>query len=138
MNDFLVVHIFINDLCCREMCKLLKMCSFGNLSGKVARIQTRTYVSIHILANVCFITGIMWGENMNLFKTDSVRFSSVTQSCSTLGDHIDCSTPGFPVHHQHPELAQTQVYRAHDAIQPSHPLLLLLSPSPLAFSLSQN
>ena len=99
MNDFLVVHIFINDLCCREMCKLLKMCSFGNLCGKVARIQTRTYVSIHILANVCFITGIMWGENMNLFKTDSVRFSSVTQSCSTLGDHrlqharLPCPSP---------------------------------------------
>ena len=47
---------------------------------------------------------------------------------------MDCSTPGFPVHHQLPELAQTHVYQVGDAIQPSHPLL---SPSPPAFSLSQ-
>ena len=43
--------------------------------------------------------------------------------------------PGFPVHHQFPELAQTHVHRVGDAIQPSHPLL---SPSPLAFNLSQH
>ena len=47
---------------------------------------------------------------------------------------MDCSMPGFPVHHQLPELAQTHVYQVGDAIQPSHPLL---SPSPPAFSLSQ-
>ena len=46
---------------------------------------------------------------------------------------MDCSTPGFPVHHQLPELAQTHVHRVGDAIQPSHPLL---SPSPPAFNLS--
>ena len=57
------------------------------------------------------------------------QFSSVTQSCLTRCDSMDCSMPGFPVHHQLPELAQT-----HDAIQPSHPLL---SPSPPAFNLSQ-
>ena len=39
---------------------------------------------------------------------------------------MDCSTPGFPVHHQHPELAQTHVHRVRDAIQPSHPLSSLL------------
>ena len=44
---------------------------------------------------------------------------------------MDCSTPGFPVHHQHPELAQTHVHRVGDAIQPSHPLS---SPSPPAFN----
>ena len=48
---------------------------------------------------------------------------------------MDCSTPGFPVHHQLPELAQTHVHRVGDAIQPSH---LLLSPSPPAFNLFQN
>ena len=46
---------------------------------------------------------------------------------------MDCSTPGFPVHHQLPELTQTHVHRVGDAIQPSHPLL---SPSPPAFNLS--
>ena len=135
MNDFLVAYIFINDLCYREICKLLKMCSFGNLCGKVARIQTRTYVSIHILGNVCSITRIMWGENMNLFKTDSVQFSSVTQSCPTLGDPMDCSTPGFPIYHQLPDLAQTHVHWVSDAIQLSHPLS---SPSLPTFNLSQH
>ena len=65
---------------------------------------------------------------------ESVQFSSVAQSCPTLCDPMDCSTPGFPVHHQLPELAQTHVHRVGDAIQPSHPLL---SPSP-AFNLSQH
>ena len=48
---------------------------------------------------------------------------------------MDCSTPGFPVHHQLPEPAQTHVRRIGDAIQPSHPRL---SPSPPAFNLSQH
>ena len=48
---------------------------------------------------------------------------------------MNYTTPGFPVHHQLPELAQTHVYGVSDAIQPSHPLL---SPSPSAFNLSQH
>ena len=48
---------------------------------------------------------------------------------------MDCSTPGFPVHHQLPEFAQTPVHRVGDAIQPSHPLS---PPSPPAFNLSQH
>ena len=65
----------------------------------------------------------------------SVQFSSVTRSCLTLGDPMDCSTPGLPVHHQLPELAQTHVRQVGDAIQPSHPLT---SPSPPALNLSQH
>ena len=57
-------------------------------------------------------------------------FSSVTQSCPTLCNTMDYSTPGFSVHHQLPELAQTHVYWVRDAIQPSHPLdPLFLLPS---------
>ena len=52
----------------------------------------------------------------------SVQFSSVTQSCLTLCDPVDCTTPGFPVHHQLLELTQTHVHRVGDAIQSSHPL----------------
>ena len=51
-----------------------------------------------------------------------IQFSSVTQSCPTLWDPMDCSMPGFPVHHQLPELTQTHVHQVGDAIQPSHPL----------------
>ena len=64
----------------------------------------------------------------------SVQFSSVTQSCLTLCNPMDCSMPHFPVHHQHLELAQTHVHQVGDAIQTFHPLS---SPSP-AFNLSQH
>ena len=62
------------------------------------------------------------------------KFRSVTQLCLTLWDPMDYSTPGFPVHHQILELAQTHLHWVSDAIQPSYPLL---SPSPPAFNLSQ-
>ena len=52
-----------------------------------------------------------------------VQFSSATQSCPTLCDPVNCSTPGLPVHHKLPELTQTHAHRVGDAIQPSHPLL---------------
>ena len=62
-----------------------------------------------------------------------VHFSSITQSCPTLCNPMDCSIPGSLVHHQLPELAQTHVHWVGDAIKPSYPLS---SPSPPAFSLS--
>ena len=70
---------------------------------------------------------------MNVQGSQSV--SSVAQLCPTLCDPMDCSIPGFPVHHQLPEVAQTHVHRVGDAIQPSHPLS---SPSPPAFNLAQH
>ena len=68
---------------------------------------------------------------ISFLASDQFLFSSVAQSCSTLCNPTDCSTPGFPIHHQLLELAQTHVS---EAIQPSHPLS---SPSP-AFNLSQH
>ena len=64
-----------------------------------------------------------------------MKFSSVAQSCPTLCDPTNHSTPGLPVHHQLLEFTQTHVCWVSDAIQPSHPLS---SPSPPAFNLSQN
>ena len=63
------------------------------------------------------------------------RCCSVTKSCSTLWDPMDCSTPGFPVFHYLLEFAQTHVHWVGDAIQPSHPLS---SPSPPTLNLSQH
>ena len=60
------------------------------------------------------------------------QFSSVTHSCPTLCDSVDCSMPGLPVHRQFPEFIQTHVHWVGDAIQPSHPAFcrpLLLLPS---------
>ena len=68
------------------------------------------------------ITTLLMGHQFS-----SVQFSSVAQSCPTLCNPMNRSTPGLPVHHQLPEFTQTCVHRVGDAIQPSHPLS---SPSP--------
>ena len=73
-----------------------------------------------------------WKIQKWVSQRQGVQFRSVTQSCPTLCNPIDCSMQGFPVHHQLLELFKTHVHWVHDAIQPSHPLL---SPSP-AFNLS--
>ena len=64
-----------------------------------------------------------------------LQFHLVAQSCPTLCDPMDCSTPGLPVHHQLPEFTQTHTHWVADAVQPSHPLS---SPSPPALNLSQH
>ena len=69
---------------------------------------------------------------MNLNISD---ISSVAQSCPTLCDPMNCSTPGLPVHYQLPESTQTHVHWVSDAIQPSHPLLSCSLP---ALNLSQH
>ena len=71
----------------------------------------------------------------NLYSHHIIQLSSVAQSCLPLCDPMDCSTPGFSVHQQLLELAQTHVHQVSDAIQPSHPLS---SPSPPTFNLSQH
>ena len=94
--------------------------------------------------NVCFKPSSLIIQEASIFKwhvkaTDFiqalVQFSSVTQSCLTLCDPMDCSTPAYPVHHQLPESTQTHVHWVGDDIQPSHPLS---SPSPPALNLSQH
>ena len=72
----------------------------------------------------------------NIYISSCFWFISVQLlSRVSLCDPMGCSMPGFPVHHQFPELAQTDIYQLDDAIQPSHPLS---SPSPPAFNLSQH
>ena len=64
-----------------------------------------------------------------LKASDQIR--SVAQSCRTLCDPMNHSTPGLPVHHQLPEFTQTHVHRVSDAIQPSHPLSSPSPPTPI-------
>ena len=74
-------------------------------------------------SNCCFLTCIQISQ-------EGGKFSSVAQPCLTLSDPMDCSTPGFPVHHQFPELVQAHVHQVSDIIQPPilcRPLLLLAS-----------
>ena len=80
---------------------------------------------------------IEWKRNCGTYMqwNTSVQFSSVSQLCPTLCNPIDCSMPGFSVHHQLLELAQTHVHQVGHPIQPSHPLS---SPSLPTFSLSHH
>ena len=76
-----------------------------------------------------------WQYTLRMVKQSSSQFSSVAQSCPTLCDPMNRSTPGLPVHHHLPEFTQIHVHRVGDAIQPSHPLS---SPSPPAPNPSQH
>ena len=98
-------------------------------------VHTHTHTHTH--------TGILFSHKNNEILSlwqhgqtfSKVEFGSVSQLCPTYCDPMDCSTPGFPVHHQLSEVTQTHVHWVGDAIQPSHPLS---SPSPPAFNLSQH
>ena len=84
--------------------------------------------------NICQSINVI--NHINKLKNKNhmiISISSVAQSCLTLCNPMNCSTPGLPVHHQLPESTQTHVHCVSDAIQPSHPLS---SPSPPALSLS--
>ena len=102
-------------------------------TGKTIALTIRTFVGkvMSLLFNMLsrFVTAF-------LPRNSSVQFSSPAQSCLTLCDPMSCSMPGFPVHHQLPEPTQTHVHWVGDAIQPSHPVLLLPSifPSIKVFS----
>ena len=108
--------------------------TFLKLSFKRLQLMTRQLAKLH---RTWRIRGRIFRENTSIASPicSSVQFSSVAQSCLTLSDPMDCSTPGFPVHHQLPELAQTHVHWVSDAIQPSH---LLSSPSPPIIHLPQH
>ena len=94
-----------------------------------------SYGSSEISANLSIQPPVVVDSSVKHFQFSSVQFSSVTQSCPTLCDPMNCSTPGLPVHHQLLEFTQTHVHRVSDAFQPSHPLS---SPSPSAPSPSQH
>ena len=80
--------------------------------------------------------GIPWAEepgglqSTGLPKVKHSSVQSVTQSCPTLYDPMNRSTPGLPVHHQLPEFTQTHIHRVSDFIQSSHPLLSPFPPAP--------
>ena len=97
-------------------------------------VSYKTNPASHVILGI-YLNGLKTYVCTKKLSTDVYCCCSVAQSFLTLCDPMDCSTPGFPVHHQLPELAQTHVHRVGDAIQLSHPLS---SPSPQAHSLSQH
>ena len=86
-------------------------------------------------SQIIFMRAVTVEQSPCLKKICITQFSSVAQSCPTLCDPMDCSTPGLLVHRQLLEFTETRIHWVSDAIQPSHPLL---SPSPPAFNLSQH
>ena len=112
--------------------------------GKLQSLET--LACFHVVTWVTLVTGSKgmrgwvapWFSNVFFYFIFIdfiiiIQFSSVTQSCPTLCNPMNCSTPGLPVHHQLPESTQTHVHWVSDAVQPIHPLL---SPSPPALNLS--
>ena len=95
--------------------------------------------SVHGIPRQVYWSGLLGPPPGDLpdpeIKLASLQFSSVTQSCPTLCDPMNRSTPGLPVRHQLPEFTQTHVHRVRDAIQLSHSLS---SPSPPAPNPSQH
>ena len=77
------------------------------------------------------ISDWFWNHSCNKqIQSNLDQIRSVAQSCPTLCDPINRSTPGLPVHHQLPEFTETHVHRVSDAIQPSHPLSSPSLPAP--------
>ena len=83
------------------------------------------YITLNHKISLHFYVHRLW--IMSFFEG---KFSSVAQSCPTLCNPMNCSTPGLPVHHQLPEFTQTHVHQVSDATQPSHPLSSPSSPAP--------
>ena len=124
--EYFVSHISLKPNICLQNSLLLVI-----ILLLVNRTPTRDFCGerMKVLGEAnSFYVNCPWGWS-------SVQFSSVTQSCPTLCNPMNCSTPGLPVHHQLLEFPQTHVHRVSDAIQPSHPRS---SPSPPAPNPSQH
>ena len=131
----------------RHDCSNLLVCKFmKSYHLKATEIVTDFEIDFGLVLLCFYIHSSSWqflivGGTLKWMKMHfyliyvSVQFSSVTQSCPTLCNPMNCSMPGLPVHHQLPEFTQTHIHRVSDAIQPSHPLS---SPSPPAPNPSQH
>ena len=117
---------------CHRWCDLISRwkCSFGEMINIIS-FRNDKEMSFFVMNHM--ITS--WFFNHLNHTQNHHQFSSLTQSCPTLCDPMDCSTPGFSLHHRIPELTQIHAHWVNDAIQPSHPLS---PPSPPAFNLSQH
>ena len=103
--------------------------------GEARKHQPSSLKPSPVLFPLCyFLPGVIC-SHIYFVSITLFQFSSVAQSCLTLCDPMNHSTPGLPVHHQLPEFTQTHVHWVGEAIQPSHPLS---SPSPSALNLSQH
>ena len=126
--------IYDVDLKAYVKCYNKKRKAFSMIFFLTALLSYNSHI-IHVCHLKCTCREWLCSSVCAAIITISFQFSSVTQSCPTLCDPMNRSTPGLPVHHQLPEFTQTHVHRVGDAIQPFHPLS---SPSPSALNLSKH
>ena len=112
----------------------LKACSVRSRGAQSASLSTLNSLRGCWVSTAAAAQSSVSSEADGKCSCWSVQFSSVAQSCLTLCNPMNRSTPGLPVHHQIPEFTQTHVHRVGDTVQPSQPLL---SPSPPASNPSQ-
>ena len=113
---------------------MLPALAAGFFTTEPPRKSPLFFFLIFLLKDNCFIEFCCLLSNLNM-NQPSVQFNSVAQSCPTLCDPTNRSTPGLPVHHQLPEFTETHIHRVSDAIQPSYSLS---PPSPPALNLSHH
>ena len=121
-------------LCFHMNCEIFCSSSVKNIIGNLIGITLNLQIAFGSMEifTILILPTQEHGISLHLFMSSLIsfiQFSSVSPSCPTLCNPMNCSTPGLPVHHQLPEFTQTHIHRVGDAIQPSHPLL---SPSPPA------
>ena len=128
---------FENKLATLEECpRLINLCDLFRHDKSLWDVITFSHLVFisSCLWNI-YILLLIYQVSLHWILQHFSQVSSVAQSCPALCDPMDCSMPGFPVHHQLLELTQTHVHRPGNAIQISHSLL---SPSPPTFDLSQH
>ena len=112
----MVIHLFLTFLD-------LSVCSLSPFAQLINSFSSlKTLLGWPLVAD--------YGYYSLLSSQHSVHFSSVAQSCKTLCDPMNRSTPGLPVHHQLPEFTQTHAHWVGDVIQPFHPLSFPSPPAP--------
>ena len=131
---FLGSKITVDGDCSHEIKRRLFLGkkAMTNLDSILKSRNITLLTEVHIVKTMVFSV-VMYGCKSWTIKK-AVQFSSVAQSCPTLCNPMNRSTPGLPVHHQLPEFAQTHVHQVGDAIQPFYPLS---SPCPPTFNLSR-
>ena len=105
------------------MCSVLKMSVKAN--SPIVSFRISIALLTFCLEDLSIVVSFVLKSPVSIyvFRCAYIQFSSVTQSCPTLCDPMNRSTPGLPVHHQLLEFTQTHIHQVSDAIQPSHPLL---------------
>ena len=117
-----VIMLSLN-LCNCKWSPMGKSTMYLNREDRCHMVFTFLTTPSHMKFKCPMSTENQWIRNTWAFiKIHSESVNSVPQSCLILCNHVDCRMPGFPVHHQLPELAQTHVHWVGEAIQPSYPL----------------